>query len=93
MFGVVVVLGELHVPVVTTKFTFFYYSFVKGIIYFLVSMLCLGMANILGLITAILLMIAALVNCVFGFRAVKEFKWNTLAARGTTTIVTRREYI
>ena len=87
------ILGELHVPIVTTKFTFFYYSFVKGIVYFLVSLLCLGMSNILGLVTAIIFMLAALANCIYGYRLLTTFQWSTLKNRGTTTIVTRREYI
>ena len=93
MFGVVVVLGELHVPVVTTKFTFFYYGFVKGLIYILVGIPCMGMSNIFGLCVAIFLWIAGLVNCVFGFRAVTSFQWSSIGNRGTSTIVTRREYI
>lgn len=87
------ILGELHVAAITTKFTFFYYGFVKGIIYILVGMLCFGMSNLFGLFVAIVMIAVGVLNCVFGFRGVRSFQWNTIGSRGTTTIVTRREYI
>jgi len=92
-FGVVMILGELHVPLITTKFTFFYYSFVKGLIYFGTGFLCMGMANLFGLFVAIVMWIVGIANCVHGWRSVATFKWNQIGARGTTTVVTRREYI
>jgi len=93
VFGVVMILGELHVPLITTKFTFFYYSFVKGLIYFATGFLCMGMSNLFGLFVAILLWLVGIANCVYGWKSVTAFKWNTIGARGTTTVVTRREYI
>jgi len=92
-FGVVMILGELHVPLVTTKFTFFYYGFVKGIIYFAIGFLCMGMSNLFGLFVAIYMWIIGILNCVVGWRALTSFQWKKVGARGTTTIVTRREYI
>lgn len=93
VFGITMILGELHVAAITTKFTFFYYGFVKGIIYILVGMLCFGMSNLFGLFVAIVMIAVGVLNCVFGFRGVRSFQWNTIGSRGTTTIVTRREYI
>jgi uncharacterized membrane protein HdeD (DUF308 family) len=93
VFGIVTVMGELRIPLVTTKFTFFYYGFVKGIIYVLVGVLCLGMANFFGLFVAIFMWVVGILNCVHGYKAVLGFNWSTVGARGTTTIVTRREYI
>jgi len=92
-FGVVIILGELHMPIITTKFTFFYYSFVKGIIYIAIGFLVMGMSNIFGLFVAIYMWIVGILNCVYGWRSVTTFQWNKVGARGTTTIVTRREYI
>lgn len=93
VFGITMILGELHVSAITTKFTFFYYSFVKGLIYILVGMLCFGMSNLFGLFVALVMIAVGVLNCVFGFRSVRSFHWNTIGSRGTTTIVTRREYI
>jgi len=93
VFGVVMILGELHVPLITTKFTFFYYSFVKGIIYIAVGFLVMGMSNIFGLFVAIVLWGVGIANCVYGWRTITTFQWIKVGARGTTTIVTRREYI
>lgn len=91
--GVVIILGELHVELVTSKFTFFYFSFMKGVIYLAIGILCLGVANILGLCIAILFFIAGIVNCVVGRNQLIHFKWNEVGQRGTTTIITRREFI
>lgn len=93
IFGVIMILGELHVPLVTTKFTFFYYSFVKGMIYLSIGFLVMGMSNLLGLVIAIYMWIIGILNCIYGWRSVATFQWNKVGARGTTTIVTRREYI
>jgi len=93
VFGVVMILGELHVPIITTKFTFFYYSFVKGLIYIAIGFLAMGMANVLGLFIAIYLWIVGLLNCIFGWRSITTFQWKKVGQTGTTTIVTRREYI
>jgi len=92
-FGVIMILGELHVPIITTKFTFFYYSFVKGIIYVATGFLIMGMSNLLGLVVAIYMWILGILNCIYGWRSVVSFKWNKIGERGTTTVVTRREYI
>jgi len=92
-FGVIMILGELHVPLITTKFTFFYYSFVKGLIYFAIGFLVMGMSNIFGLFTAIVLWLVGILNCIYGYRSLLSFQWTKIGARGTTTIVTRREYI
>jgi len=92
-FGVIMILGELHVPLITTKFTFFYYSFVKGIIYVGIGFLVMGMSNIFGLLVAIVMWVIGILNCIYGWRSVTSFQWNKIGARGTTTIVTRREYI
>jgi len=92
-FGVVMILGELHVPLVVTKFTFFYYSFVKGLIYIALGFPCMGLANFLGLVTAIVLWIIGILNCIIGWRSVTTFDWKKVGQRGTTTVVTRREYI
>jgi len=92
-FGVVMILGELHVPLITTKFTFFYYSFVKGIIYVAIGFLVMGMSNVFGLFVAIMLWLLGIANCVYGWRSLTTFQWSKVGARGTTTIVTRREYI
>jgi len=92
-FGVIMILGELHVPLVTTKFTFFYYSFVKGLIYVAIGFLIMGMSNILGLLVAIIMWVVGILNCVYGWRSVTTFQWGKIGARGTKTIVTRREYI
>jgi len=92
-FGVIMILGELHLPLITTKFTFFYYSFVKGIIYVAVGFLVMGMSNIFGLFVAIVLWAVGIANCVYGWRSLTTFQWSKVGARGTTTIVTRREYI
>jgi len=92
-FGVIMILGELHVPLITTKFTFFYYSFVKGLIYFAVGFLLMGMSNLFGLFVAMLMWIVGILNCIYGWRSVATFQWTKVGARGTTTIVTRREYI
>jgi len=92
-FGVIMILGELHVPLVTTKFTFFYYSFVKGLVYVAVGFLIMGMSNLCGLFMAIAMWVLGILNCVYGWRSLVNFQWNKIGARGTTTIVTRREYI
>jgi len=92
-FGIIIILGELHIPLITTKFTFFYYSFVKGIIYFAYGFLTMGMSNVFGLIVSIVLWLVGVLNCVYGWRSLSTFQWNKVGARGTTTIVTRREYI
>jgi len=92
-FGVIMILGELHVPVITTKFTFFYYSFVKGIIYVAYGFLVMGMSNVFGLAVAIYMWLLGIFNCIYGWRSLTSFKWNKIGERGTTTVVTRREYI
>jgi len=92
-FGVIMILGELHIPMVTTKFTFFYYSFVKGLIYIGIGFLVMGMSNIFGLVVAIYFWLLGIGNCIYGWRSVTNFKWNKIGQRGTTTVVTRREYI
>lgn len=92
-FGIIMVLGELHVPLITTKFTFFYYSFVKGIIYLAFGFLVMGMSNLFGLFVAIYFWIIGIANCVYGWRSLAAFQWKSIGGRGTTTIVTRREYI
>jgi len=92
-FGVIMILGELHVPLVTTKFTFFYYSFVKGLVYVAFGFLVMGMANLLGLAMAVVMWALGILNCIYGWRSLATFQWNKVGARGTTTIVTRREYI
>jgi len=93
VFGVIMVLGELHVPLVTTKFTFFYFSFVKGLIYVAVGFLVMGMSNIFGLFAAFVMWVVGILNCVYGWRSLTTFNWSSIGATGTTTIVTRREYI
>jgi len=93
IFGLIIILGELHIPFVTTKFTFFYYSFVKGIIYFCYGFLTMGMSNLFGLFVSIVMWLVGILNCVYGWRAITSFQWNKVGSRGTTTIVTRREYI
>jgi len=92
-FGVIMILGELHVPLITTKFTFFYYSFVKGVIYFAIGFLLMGMSNLFGLFCAIYMWLLGILNCIYGWRSLTTFQWNKVGATGTTTIVTRREYI
>jgi len=92
-FGVIMILGELHVPLITTKFTFFYYSFVKGLIYVAIGFLIMGMSNIFGLFVAIIMWVVGVLNCVYGWRSLTTFQWGKIGARGTKTIVTRREYI
>jgi len=93
IFGIIMVLGELHVPAITTKFTFFYFSFVKGLIYISIGFLLLGMSNILGLAASIVIWVVGILNCIYGWGSVKTFNWSNIGATGTTTIVTRREYI
>jgi len=92
-FGVIMILGELHVPLITTKFTFFYYSFVKGLVYVAIGFLVMGMSNVFGLLVAIVLWVVGILNCIYGWRSVTTFQWGKIGARGTKTIVTRREYI
>jgi len=92
-FGVIMILGELHVPLVVTKFTFFYYSFVKGLVYIAYGFPCMGLSNLFGLFTAIVLWIIGILNCIYGWRALTSFQWNKIGQRGTTAVVTRREYI
>jgi len=92
-FGIVMILGELHVPLVVTKFTFFYYSFVKGLIYIAWGFPVMGLCNLFGLFTAIILWILGIVNCIMGWRTVTTFDWKKVGQRGTTAVVTRREYI
>jgi len=92
-FGIIMILGELQVPLITTKFTFFYYSFVKGLIYVAVGFLVMGMANVFGLFVAIVFWVIGILNCIIGWRSLTTFQWTKIGARGTTTIVTRREYI
>jgi len=93
VFGVIMVLGELHVPFVTTKFTFFYFSFVKGLVYIAVGFLVMGMSNIFGLFAAFVMWAVGVVNCIYGWKSLTTFNWKGIGATGTTTIVTRREYI
>jgi len=92
-FGVVMILGELHVPLVVTKFTFFYYSFVKGLIYIAWGFPVMGLCNLLGLFTGVALWIIGILNCIYGWRSLTSFQWNKIGQRGTTSVVTRREYI
>jgi len=42
---------------------------------------------------AVAMWVLGILNCVYGWRSLVNFQWNKIGARGTTTIVTRREYI
>lgn len=92
IFAVVMVLGELHVAAVTTKFTFFFASFTKGLVYIALGVLVMAVANVFGLVTAILLWITGIINMVVGRNYIVNYRWNEVTHRGTTTIITRREY-